>query len=142
MILFDIYENNAYDIQLELKKKYPELKLDTISGFVRDSQKIFGLFEEYKPEIVYHASGHKHVPLMEDSPCEAIKNNGMGAYKTAYAAMTNECKRFVLISNDKAINPTNILGASKGLCEMIIQALIIRSKKEKHMRFYSYLHMA
>lgn len=122
LILFDIYENNAYDIQLELKKKYPQLKLDTIIGSVRDSRKIFQVFEDFRPEIVYHAAAHKHVPLMEDSPCEAIKNNAMGTYKTAYAAMAHDCKRFVLISTDKAVNPTNIMGASKRLCEMIIQA--------------------
>lgn len=129
LILFDIYENNAYDIQLELKKTYPELKLDTIIGSVRDSRKIFGLFEEYKPDIVYHAAAHKHVPLMEDSPCEAIKNNVIGTYKTAYAAMAHGCKRFVLISTDKAVNPTNIMGASKRLCEMVIQAFDAKIKE-------------
>ena len=122
LILFDIYENNAYDIQLELKKKYPEMKLDTIIGSVRDSRKIFQVFDKYRPDIVYHAAAHKHVPLMEDSPCEAIKNNAMGTYKTAYAAMAHGCEKFVLISTDKAVNPTNIMGASKRLCEMIIQA--------------------
>lgn len=131
LILFDIYENNAYDIQLELKKKYPELKLDTIIGSVRDSRRVFKLFEEYRPEIVYHAAAHKHVPLMEDSPCEAIKNNAMGTYKTAYAAMAHGCKRFVLISTDKAVNPTNIMGASKRLCEMIIQAFDAKIKEGK-----------
>lgn len=131
LILFDIYENNAYDIQLELKKKFPELKLDTIIGSVRDSRKIFSLFEEYRPEIVYHAAAHKHVPLMEDSPCEAIKNNVLGTYKTAYAAMSHGCKRFVLISTDKAVNPTNIMGASKRLCEMIIQAFDHKIKEGK-----------
>ena len=131
LILFDIYENNAYDIQLELKKKYPELKLDTIIGSVRDSRKIFKVFEDYRPEIVYHAAAHKHVPLMEDSPCEAIKNNALGTYKTAYAAMTHGCKRFVLISTDKAVNPTNIMGASKRLCEMIIQAFDAKIKEGK-----------
>ncbi|MDY2596661.1 MAG: nucleoside-diphosphate sugar epimerase/dehydratase [Oliverpabstia sp.] len=131
LILFDIYENNAYDIQLELKKKYPELKLDTIIGSVRDSRKIFKVFEVYRPEIVYHAAAHKHVPLMEDSPCEAIKNNAMGTYKTAYAAMVHNCKRFVLISTDKAVNPTNIMGASKRLCEMIIQAFDAKIKEGK-----------
>ena len=102
LILFDIYENNAYDIQLELKKKYPNLKLNTIIGSVRDSRKIFDLFEQYRPEIVYHAAAHKHVPLMEDSPCEAVKNNAMGTYKTAYAAMAHGCKRFGAISMDSA----------------------------------------
>lgn len=131
LVLFDIYENNAYAIQLELKKKYPELKLDTIIGSVRDSRKIFQVFETYKPDIVYHAAAHKHVPLMEDSPCEAIKNNAMGTYKTAYAAMAHGCKRFVLISTDKAVNPTNIMGASKRLCEMIIQAFDAKIKAGK-----------
>lgn len=131
LILFDIYENNAYDIQLELKKKYPELKLDTIIGSVRDSRKMFKLFEKYRPEIVYHAAAHKHVPLMEDSPCEAIKNNALGTYKTAYAAMVHGCKKFVLISTDKAVNPTNIMGASKRLCEMIIQAFDAKIKEGK-----------
>ena len=131
LILFDIYENNAYEIQQELKKKYPKLKLDTIIGSVRDSRKIFKVFEEYRPDIVYHAAAHKHVPLMEDSPCEAIKNNAMGTYKTAYAAMAHECKRFVLISTDKAVNPTNIMGASKRLCEMIVQAFDAKIKEGK-----------
>lgn len=131
LILFDIYENNAYDIQLELKKKYSELKLDTIIGSVRDSRKIFQVFEQYRPDIVYHAAAHKHVPLMEDSPCEAIKNNALGTYKTAYAAMSHGCQRFVLISTDKAVNPTNIMGASKRLCEMIIQAFDAKIKEGK-----------
>lgn len=131
LILFDIYENNAYDIQLELKKKFPDLKLDTIIGSVRDSRKIFKLFEDFRPDIVYHAAAHKHVPLMEDSPCEAIKNNAIGTYKTAYAAMAHGCKRFVLISTDKAVNPTNIMGASKRLCEMIIQAFDYKIKEGK-----------
>lgn len=122
LIMFDMYENNAYEIQQELKKKYPELKLETIIGSVRDSRKIFQVFETYRPEIVYHAAAHKHVPLMEDSPCEAIKNNALGTYKTAYAAMVYGTKKFVLISTDKAVNPTNIMGASKRLCEMVVQA--------------------
>lgn len=131
LILFDIYENNAYDIQLELKKKYPEMKLDTIIGSVRDSRKMFQVFEKYRPEIVYHAAAHKHVPLMEDSPCEAIKNNALGTYKTAFAAMAHGCKKFVLISTDKAVNPTNIMGASKRLCEMVIQAFAAKVKEGK-----------
>lgn len=122
LIIFDIYENNAYDIQLELRKKYPNLDLVTLIGSVRDSRRIYEIFEEYRPQIVYHAAAHKHVPLMEDSPCEAIKNNAIGTYKTAYAAMVHGCERFVLISTDKAVNPTNIMGASKRLCEMIIQS--------------------
>ncbi len=121
LIVFDIYENNAYDIQNELKETHPELNLVTLIGSVRDSRRVFQVFEEYHPQIVYHAAAHKHVPLMEDSPCEAIKNNAIGTYKTAYAAMVHGCERFVLISTDKAVNPTNIMGASKRLCEMIIQ---------------------
>ena len=121
LIIFDVYENNAYSIQLELRQKYPDLNLEVLIGSVRDSRKMFDLFEKYHPEIVYHAAAHKHVPLMEDSPCEAIKNNVIGTYKTAYAAMVHGCDRFVLISTDKAVNPTNIMGASKRLCEMVIQ---------------------
>ena len=121
LIIFDVYENNAYDIQQELKKKCPGLNLEVIIGSVRDSRKVNQVFETYKPDIVYHAAAHKHVPLMEDSPCEAIKNNAIGTYKTAYAAMMNGCQKFVLISTDKAVNPTNIMGASKRLCEMIVQ---------------------
>ena len=131
LILFDIYENNAYDIQLELKKKYPELKLETLIGSVRDSRRIFQVFDEYRPDIVYHAAAHKHVPLMEDSPCESIKNNAIGTYKTAYAAMAHGCKKFVLISTDKAVNPTNIMGASKRLCEMVIQAFAYKINEGK-----------
>ncbi len=122
LIIFDVYENNAYDIQLELKERYPELDLVTLIGSVRDSRRMFQVFEYYRPQIVYHAAAHKHVPLMEDSPNEAIKNNAIGTYKTAYAAMVHGCERFVLISTDKAVNPTNIMGASKRLCEMIIQS--------------------
>ncbi len=122
LIIFDIYENSTYSIQLELKEKYPDLDIAVLIGSVRDSRRIFGVFEEYHPQIVYHAAAHKHVPLMEDSPCEAVKNNALGTYKTAYAAMVNKCERFVLISTDKAVNPTNIMGASKRLCEMIIQS--------------------
>lgn len=131
LILFDIYENNAYDIQLELKKKYPELKLETLIGSVRDSRRIFQVFEQFRPDIVYHAAAHKHVPLMEDSPCESIKNNAIGTYKTAYAAMSHGCKKFVLISTDKAVNPTNIMGASKRLCEMVIQAFAYKINEGK-----------
>ena len=131
LILFDIYENNAYDIQLELKKKYPELKLETLIGSVRDSRRIFQVFDKFRPDIVYHAAAHKHVPLMEDSPCESIKNNAIGTYKTAYAAMAHGCKKFVLISTDKAVNPTNIMGASKRLCEMVIQAFAYKINEGK-----------
>ena len=122
LIIFDIYENNAYGIQLELKEQYPKLDLVTLIGSVRDSRRMFEVFENYRPQVVYHAAAHKHVPLMEDSPCEAIKNNAIGTYKTAYAAMMHGCERFVLISTDKAVHPTNIMGASKRLCEMIVQS--------------------
>lgn len=131
LIIFDIYENNAYDIQLELKRKYPSLNLEVRIGSVRDSRMIFKIFEDYKPDIVYHAAAHKHVPLMEDSPCEAVKNNAIGTYKTAYAALAHGCRKFVLISTDKAVNPTNIMGASKRLCEMIIQAFDYKVKEGK-----------
>ena len=122
LIVFDIYENNAHAIGLELKDKHPNLNLEVLIGSVRDSRRINQVFAKYKPDVVYHAAAHKHVPLMEASPCESIKNNAIGTYKTAYAAMVNGCKRFVLISTDKAVNPTNIMGASKRLCEMIIQS--------------------
>ena len=122
LIIFDVYENNAYDIQQELHKKYPLLRMKVLIGSVRDSRRLHEIFETYKPEIVYHAAAHKHVPLMEDSPNESIKNNVIGTYKTAYAAMVNGCKKFVLISTDKAVNPTNIMGASKRLCEMVVQS--------------------
>lgn len=131
LIIFDVYENNAYEIQLELKEKYPELDLVTLIGSVRDSRRMFEIFEDYRPQIVYHAAAHKHVPLMEDSPNEAIKNNAIGTYKTAYAAMIHGCERFVLISTDKAVNPTNIMGASKRLCEMIIQSFDEKIKEGK-----------
>jgi len=122
LIVLDIYENNAHAIGLELRDKYPHLNLEVLIGSVRDSRRLNQIFSQYRPEVVYHAAAHKHVPLMEDSPCEAIKNNAIGTYKTAYAAMLYGCKRFVLISTDKAVNPTNIMGASKRLCEMIIQS--------------------
>ena len=141
LIIFDVYENNAYDIQLELKKKHPELDLVVLIGSVRDSRRMFGVFAKYRPQIVYHAAAHKHVPLMEDSPCESIKNNAIGTYKTAYAAMANGCERFVLISTDKAVNPTNIMGASKRLCEMIIQSfdsMIKAGKAEKLPLLYTH----
>ena len=131
LIIFDIYENNAYDIQLELRANYPDLKLVTLIGSVRDSRRIFQVFETYHPQIVYHAAAHKHVPLMEDSPCEAVKNNVIGTYKTAYAAMVHGCERFVLISTDKAVNPTNVMGATKRLCEMIIQCFNAKIKAGK-----------
>ncbi len=122
LIIFDVYENNAYDIEQELKENYPDLNLKVLIGSVRDSRRLTSLFATYRPDVVYHAAAHKHVPLMETSPCESIKNNVIGTYKTAYAAMIYGCKRFVLISTDKAVNPTNIMGASKRLCEMVIQS--------------------
>lgn len=131
LIIFDVYENNAYDIQQELKKKYPSLNLTVLIGSVRDSRRINQVCAQYRPEIIYHAAAHKHVPLMEDSPCESIKNNAIGTYKTAYAAMMNGCKRFVLISTDKAVNPTNIMGASKRLCEMIVQSFDRMIKEDR-----------
>ena len=131
LILFDIYENSIYAVQLELKEKYPDLDLVVLIGSIRDSRKMFDVFEKYRPEIVYHAAAHKHVPLMEDSPCESIKNNPLGTYKTAYAAMLHGCERFVLISTDKAVNPTNIMGASKRLCEMVIQSFDEKIKEGK-----------
>ena len=121
LIIFDVYENNAYSIQLELRDKYPDLNLEVLIGSVRDTSRLDYVFRTYRPDVVYHAAAHKHVPLMEDSPCESIKNNAIGTYKTAYTAMCYGVQRFVLISTDKAVNPTNIMGASKRLCEMVIQ---------------------
>ncbi len=141
LIIFDIYENNAYDIQQELRESYPDLDLTVLIGSVRDSRKIFDVFAQYKPQIVYHAAAHKHVPLMEHSPQEAIKNNVLGTYKTAYAAALNGCERFVLISTDKAVNPTNIMGASKRLCEMVVQSfdkLIKEGKLDKMRPLYEH----
>ena len=131
LVLFDVYENNIYDLQQEMNRNYPDLDLVVLIGSVRDSRRIFQVFETYKPDVVYHAAAHKHVPLMETSPNEAIKNNAIGTYKTAYAAMMNGCQRFVLISTDKAVNPTNIMGASKRLCEMIIQTFDYMVKEGK-----------
>lgn len=140
LIIFDVYENNAYEIQQELLRKYgKKLNLTVLIGSVRDSRRINGVFETYRPQIVYHAAAHKHVPLMEYSPCEAIKNNVVGTYKTAYAAMKYGAERFVLISTDKAVNPTNIMGASKRLCEMIIQVMDAASR-ENQMDMLPILH--
>ncbi len=121
LIIFDIYENNAYDIQHELKSKYPELELVTLIGSVRDEVRVRDVFEKYHPEIVYHAAAHKHVPLMEDSPLEAIKNNVFGTYNVASAAHEYGAETFIMISTDKAVNPTNVMGATKRVCEMVIQ---------------------
>ena len=132
LIIFDIYENHAYEIQQELLQSHPELNLKVLIGSVRDTGRINDVMKKYSPDVVYHAAAHKHVPLMEDSPNEAIKNNTMGTYKTAKAAAAYGVKRFVLISTDKAVNPTNIMGASKRLCEMIIQMM---NRKSKHTEF-------
>ncbi|MBQ1291944.1 MAG: polysaccharide biosynthesis protein [Lachnospiraceae bacterium] len=123
LIIVDVYENNAYDIQQELRAEHPDLKLDVLIASIRNTSRVNWIFEHYRPDIVYHAAAHKHVPLMEDSPCEAIKNNVFGTWKTAMAAAANGTERFVMISTDKAVNPTNIMGASKRICEMIIQTL-------------------
>ena len=129
LIIFDVYENNAYEIEQELKRKYKDsLNLVVLIGSVRDSRRVDMVFKKYRPEIVYHAAAHKHVPLMETSPNESIKNNVIGTYKTAYAALKYGTQRFVLISTDKAVNPTNIMGASKRLCEMVIQTMDAVSK--------------
>ncbi|MCI8966642.1 MAG: polysaccharide biosynthesis protein [Lachnospiraceae bacterium] len=121
LIIVDIYENNAYEIQQELKHRYPQLDLVVLIASVRNTNRINSIMENYHPDIIYHAAAHKHVPLMEVSPNEAIKNNVFGTWKTAQAAVHNGVKKFVLISTDKAVNPTNIMGASKRICEMIIQ---------------------
>lgn len=130
LIIVDIYENNAYDIQQELKAHYPKLNLVVLIASVRSTTRMNYIFKTYKPQIVYHAAAHKHVPLMEDSPNEAIKNNVLGTWKTVQAADLYGTERFVLISTDKAVNPTNIMGASKRICEMIIQTYNKRSKTE------------
>ncbi len=130
LIILDIYENNAYDIQQELKKNYPDLNLAVLIASVRNAERINYIFKTYRPQIVYHAAAHKHVPLMEDSPNEAIKNNVLGTWKTVQAADLYGVEKFVLISTDKAVNPTNIMGASKRICEMIIQTYNNRSKTE------------
>lgn len=121
LIIFDMYENNAYEIQQELRRRHPELNLVVLIGSVRNTRRLESVFRKYRPDIVYHAAAHKHVPLMEDSPNESIKNNVIGTYKTARAAIQYGTERFILISTDKAVNPTNIMGASKRLCEMVIQ---------------------
>ncbi len=130
LIIVDIYENNAYDIQQELLKKFPNLNLVTLIASVRDEIRMERIFATYRPQIVYHAAAHKHVPLMEESPNEAIKNNVFGTFKTAKLADKYGVKRFVLISTDKAVNPTNVMGASKRICEMIVQSFDKKSKTE------------
>ena len=130
LIVFDIYENNVYDIQQELKVTHPELNAEYLIGSVRNTGRLDYVFRTYKPQIVFHAAAHKHVPLMEDSPTEAIKNNVMGTYKTAKKADEYGAEKFVLISTDKAVNPTNIMGASKRLCEMVVQMMSRHSKTD------------
>ena len=130
LIIFDIYENSAYDIQMELKRNYPELNLQVLIGSVRNTNRVDYVVGKYKPDLIFHAAAHKHVPLMEDSPNEAIKNNVFGTYKLAKAAAKYGVRRFVLISTDKAVNPTNIMGASKRLCEMVVQMMNRESKTE------------
>ena len=130
LIIVDIYENNAYDIQQELRRKHPDLDLTVLIASVRNTKRIDRIFETYRPEIVYHAAAHKHVPLMEVSPNEAIKNNVFGTLKTVQAADKYGVERFVLISTDKAVNPTNVMGATKRICEMIVQTYNNRSKTE------------
>ena len=130
LIILDIYENNAYFIQQELKNEYPELDLVVLVASIRNSNRMNKILEQYKPHIIYHAAAHKHVPLMEDSPNEAVKNNVGGTYKLALAAQRYRVEKFILISSDKAVNPTNIMGASKRICEMIIQVLNKRSDTE------------
>ncbi len=130
LIIFDVYENNAYDIQNELKADFPDANVLALIGSVRDSIRMENVFSKYRPQIVYHAAAHKHVPLMEDSPNEAIKNNVFGTYKTAEMADRYGTQRFVLISTDKAVNPTNVMGASKRMCEMVVQSFSRKSKTE------------
>ncbi|MBQ0037980.1 MAG: polysaccharide biosynthesis protein [Clostridiales bacterium] len=130
LIIFDIYENNAYDIQMELHRTHPELDLVVLIGSVRDPRRLDDVLGQYRPELVFHAAAHKHVPLMESSPNEAIKNNVFGTYKMAHAAREFGVRKFILISTDKAVNPTNIMGASKRLCEMVVQMLSRRGGTE------------
>ncbi len=122
LIILDIYENNLYNIETELKQKYPNQIISAIVGSIRDKSRMEWIFEYYKPEIVFHAAAHKHVPLMEQSPIEAIKNNVFGTNNLVELADLNNVKKFVLISSDKAVNPTSIMGATKQICEMIISA--------------------
>jgi len=133
LILFDIYENTAYDIQNELLKKYPDLNLAVLIGSVRDEIRLDEVFNRFRPEVVFHAAAHKHVPLMQDSPFEAIKNNTLGTYNTASMAGKYEAERFLLISTDKAVNPTNIMGASKRLAELVVQLLNSKHAKTEFM---------
>ena len=137
LIIFDIYENNAYDLQQELRKKYPELRLEVLIGSVRDRKRLEEVFETYKPKVVFHAAAHKHVPLMEDSPDEAIKNNVYGTYNVASTCEKFGVERFVLISTDKAVNPTNIMGTSKRIAEMVMQRFALSQKKNGGKTIYA-----
>ena len=130
LVIVDIYENNAYDVQMELNNLYPDNKPDVIIASVREKERLENIFEEYKPYIVFHAAAHKHVPLMETSPQEAIKNNVIGTLNVAECADKYGVKRFVMISTDKAVNPTNVMGATKRICEMIVQSMQKTSKTE------------
>ncbi len=130
LIIFDIYENNAYDIQQELKRRYPDLNMEVLIGSVRDEVRLDQLFAKYKPQLVYHAAAHKHVPLMEDSPMEAVKNNIFGTLNTALMADRYGAEKMVLISTDKAVNPTNIMGATKRVCELVVEMVGRRSKTD------------
>ena len=130
LIIFDIYENNAYELQMELRRQHPELDLVVLIGSVRDKGRVDYVFDKYRPDIVCHAAAHKHVPLMEDSPLEAIKNNVFGTYNVAEAADRYGARRMILVSTDKAVNPTNVMGASKRICEMVVQMWNGRSKTE------------
>lgn len=132
LLIFDIYENNAYEIQMELERHYPDQQIITLIGSVRDYDRLNKIFESYKPQIIYHAAAHKHVPLMEDSPNEAIKNNCLGTYNMAKLADIYESENFTLISTDKAVRPTNVMGATKRICEMIIQSF---SKQSRNTRY-------
>lgn len=132
LLIFDIYENNAYEIQMELERHYPDQQIITLIGSVRDYDRLNKMFESYKPQIIYHAAAHKHVPLMEDSPNEAIKNNCLGTYNMAKLADIYEAENFTLISTDKAVRPTNVMGATKRICEMIIQSF---SKQSRNTRY-------
>ena len=130
LVMLDIYENNLYDIEQELKTKYPKLKIEAVVASIRDKKRLESVFEKYNPYLVFHAAAHKHVPLMEKSPLEAIKNNVFGTYNVVNASDKYNVKRFILISTDKAVNPTNIMGATKRICEMIVQAKNKESKTE------------
>ncbi len=137
LIIFDIYENNAYELQMELRRKYPELKLEVLIGSVRDCARLEEVFAHFKPKVVFHAAAHKHVPLMEDSPNEAIKNNVYGTYNVAKVCEQHDTERFVLISTDKAVNPTNIMGTSKRVAEMVVQQFALRQKNGKGKTIYT-----